>query len=103
MNHFLKCVFLTTGTMALLNGSVALAEVNKCVGPGGKVLYGSDCPYGTEEQKKLKGTVSVGDQTQGAPVPKSGPIINSVDDSRAKEGPLKGDYHPTPPASTVRQ
>jgi hypothetical protein len=85
MKRLFKYVLLTAGTIALLNGSVAFAEVNKCVGAGGKVLYGSDCPYGTDEKKDLKGTVSVGDKIKGKPAPKTGPTINSMENSRAKE------------------
>jgi len=88
MKHLFKCVFLAAGSMALLNGSVAFAEVNKCVGPGGKVLYGNDCPYGTDEKKDLKGTVSVGDKVKGKPAPKTGPSITSMENSRAEEKKL---------------
>jgi hypothetical protein len=88
MKHLFKCVFLTAGTIALLNSSVAFAEVNKCVGAGGKVLYGSDCPYGTDEKKDLKGTVSVGDKVKGKPAAKTGPTFSSIENSRAKEKKL---------------
>jgi hypothetical protein len=96
MKHLFKCVFLTAGTIALLNGSLAFAEVTKCVGANGKVLYGNDCPHGTDEKKDLKGTVSVGDKVKGDPTPKSGPIINSLENSR-NEDKLSPGYRPTPP------
>jgi hypothetical protein len=98
MKHLFKYVFLTAGAVALLNGSVAFAEVNKCVGANGKVLYGKDCPYGTDEQKKLKGTVSVGDKVKGNPAPKTGPSITSIEDSRAKEPKLTGTKTTNPDA-----
>ncbi len=101
MKHLFKCVFLTAGTIALLNGSVALAQVNKCVGAGGKVLYGSDCPYGTDEKKDLKGTVSVGDKVKGKPAAKTGPTITSMENSRAKEKKL--DYEKANPNADLKE
>jgi len=88
MKNLFKHVILATGTITLIHGGIAFAEVNKCVGPGGKVLYGNDCPYGTDEKKGLKGTVSVGDKVKGKPAPKSGPTITSIENSRAKEKKL---------------
>ncbi len=101
MKHLFKCVFMVAGTMALLNGSVAFAEVNKCVGPGGKVLYGNDCPHGTDEKKELKGTVSVGDKVKGKPAQKSGPTITSMENSRAKENKLK--YEKADPKAELKE
>ncbi len=101
MKHLFKYVFLTAGAFALLNGSVAFAEVNKCVGTNGKVLYGSDCPYGTDEKKDLKGTVSVGDKVKGKPAPKSGPSITSMENSRAKEKKL--DYQKADPNAELKE
>ncbi len=101
MKHLFKYVFLTAGAVALLNGSVAFAEVNKCVGAKGKVLYGSDCPYGTDEKKDLKGTVSVGDKVKGKPAPKSGPSITSMENSRAKEKKL--DYQKADPNAELKE
>jgi len=101
MKHLFKFVCLTVGTLAFLNGNVALAEVNKCVGAGGKVLYGSDCPSGTDEKKDLKGTVSVGDKVKGKPAPKTGPTINSMENSRAKEKKL--DYEKANPNADLKE
>jgi hypothetical protein len=101
MKHLFKCVLLVAGTMALLNGSVAFAEVTKCVGANGKVLYGKDCPYGTDEKKDLKGTVSVGDKVKGTPAPKTGPTITSMENSRAKEKKL--DYEKANPNADLKE
>jgi len=88
MKRMSKFIYLLVGALALSNGTLAFGEVSKCVGADGRVLYGDDCPTGTEENK-LKGTVSVGDKITAKPIERSGPEINLLEDSRAKEPKLR--------------